>query len=74
MDGLDAIRRGEQHHAIGTIYYKNSFVGKLIYMKLSLLGDNNLNATLDQDRYNSSPYRGVNPYIAHYKKNHPDCS
>ena len=78
VDGLDEIRRGEQHHAIGTIRYANGRIGKLIYLKLSLLGDNNLKSTLDPELYRSSPYRDDNdlfddnPYIARYKKTHPD--
>ncbi len=73
VDGLDEIRRGEQHHAIGTIHYPNGRIGKLIYLKSSLLGDNNLKATLDKETYMTSPYRDDNlmfdddVYIANYK-------
>ena len=83
IDGLDEIRRGEQHHAIGNIYYGkdeegNDRVGKLIYLKLSMLGDNNLRSSLDLESYRSSPYRDDNDlfddnsYIANYKKQNPD--
>lgn len=77
VSGLDEIRRGEQHHAIGTIHYPNGRVGKLIYLKSSLLGDNNLKATLEKENYITSPYRDDNllfddgAYIAHYKAQHP---
>ena len=78
IDGLDEIRRGEQHHAIGNIYYRNGRVGKLIYLKLSMLGDNNLRSSLEPELYRSSPYRDDNDlfddnaYIANYKKQNPD--
>ncbi|WP_282608728.1 patatin-like phospholipase family protein [Pelagibius sp. Alg239-R121] len=77
VSGLDEIRRGEQHHAVGTIRYPNGRIGKLIYLKSSLLGDNNLKATLDKENYTTSPYRDDNmlfddgAYIAHYKAQHP---
>ena len=73
IDGLDEIRRGEQHHAIGTIHYTKERYGKLIYLKSSLLGDNNLMATLEKENYTTSPYRDdnlmfdENAYIAYYK-------
>ncbi len=73
VDGLDEIRRGEQHHAIGTIRYPNGRIGKMIYLKSSLLGDNSLMATLGQENYVTSPYRDdnlmfdQNAYIAYYK-------
>ncbi len=78
IDGLDEIRRGEQHHAIGTIHYGAGRIGKLIYLKSSLLGDNNLKATLGKEQYTTSPHRDDdlmyddNAYIAHYKENNPD--
>jgi len=78
IDGLDEIRRGEQHHAIGTIHYGNGRIGKLIYLKSSLLGDNNLKATLEKEQYTTSPHRDdnlmydYNAYIAHYKETNPD--
>jgi hypothetical protein len=78
MSGLDEIRRGEQHHAIGTIHYRNGRVGKLIYLKSSMLGDNNLKSTLAPENYTSSPYRDDNQlfddnaYIGHYKSLHPE--
>ena len=78
MQGLDEIRRGEQHHAIGTIHYGGGRIGKLIYLKSSLLGDNNLKATLSKKQYTTSPERddnlmyNDNAYIAHYKANNPD--
>lgn len=77
VSGLDEIRRGEQHHAVGTIHYPNGRIGKLIYLKSSLLGDNNLKATLEKENYITSPYRDDNllfddgAYIAHYKAQHP---
>ena len=77
ISGLDEIRRGEQHHAVGTIHYPGGRIGKLIYLKSSLLGDNNLKATLDKENYITSPYRDDNllfddgAYIAHYKAQHP---
>lgn len=77
VSGLDEIRRGEQHHAVGTIHYPNGRIGKLIYLKSSLLGDNNLKATLEKENYITSPYRDDNllfddgAYIAHYKAKHP---
>lgn len=78
IEGLDKLRRGEQHHAIGTIHYGGGRIGKLIYLKSSLLGDNNLKATLGKEHYTTSPYRDDNlmyddnAYIAHYKENNPD--
>jgi len=78
IDGLDEIRRGEQHHAVGTIFYSHKRIGKLIYLKSSLLGDNNLKATLDDKQYKSSHYRDDNlmyddnVYIAYYKNKNPD--
>ncbi len=78
VSGLDEIRRGEQHHAVGTIHYPNGRIGKLIYLKSSLLGDNNLKATLEKENYITSPYRDDNllfddgAYIAHYKAKHPN--
>lgn len=78
VDGLDMIRRGEQHHAICTIHYSEGRIGKLIYLKSSLLGDNSLKATLAAEQYRSSQHRDDNfmydnnAYIAHYKENNPD--
>ena len=77
MDGLDDIRNGKQHHAIGTIYYCNEKVGKLIYLKTSLLGDFSLRDSLAPDAYLTSQLRtddvafDNNPYIAHYKTQDP---
>lgn len=77
IDGLDEIRRGEQHHAIGTINYANGRIGKLIYMKSSLLGDNNLIATLGPENYTTSPHRDdnqmfdENAFIANYRASNP---
>jgi hypothetical protein len=77
MDGLDAIRNGEQHHAIGNIYYRNNKVGKLIYLKTSLLGDYSLRDSLAPAEYQTSKVRDDdfmfdnNPYIAHYKTQEP---
>jgi len=78
IDGLDEIRRGEQHHAIGTIHYGNGRIGKFIYLKSSLLGDNTLKATLGKEQYTTSPHRDdnlmydYNAYVAHYKETNPD--
>jgi hypothetical protein len=77
MQGLDEIRAGKQNHAIGTIFYKNGKVGKLLYLKSSLLGDQSLIATLSAQAYSSSKERNdnllfdANPYIAHYKQEEP---
>jgi len=77
MDGLDAIRNGKQHYAIGTIYYCNEKVGKLIYLKTSLIGDFSLRDSLAPDAYLSSHLRDDdlgfdhNAYIAHYKTQDP---
>jgi len=78
LQGLDEIRHGKQHYAIGTIHYGGGRIGKLIYLKSSLLGDNNLKATLGKEQYTTSPHRDDNlmyddnAYIAHYKENNPD--
>lgn len=77
MDGLDEIRIGMQHHAVGTIHYPGGRTGKLIYLKSSLLGDDALNATLTDEAYVTSRHRNddrlynSNAYIAHYKANNP---
>jgi len=77
MDGLDAIRKGMQHHAVGTIYYRNGKVGKILYLKNSLLGDATLHDTLGDALYASSKGRtdslrfDDNPYIARYKTAEP---
>lgn len=77
MEGLDQIRNGLQHHAIGTIHYKDGKLGKLVYLKSSLLGDDALQSTLPDDFYESSSRRrddrlyDQNAYIAHYKANNP---
>ncbi|MBF8269664.1 MAG: putative Acyl transferase/acyl hydrolase/lysophospholipase [Gammaproteobacteria bacterium] len=78
MDGLDEIRGGLQQHAIGTIFYPGGRIGKLIYLKSCLSGDNSLIATLSEDNYRTSPRRDDNllfddnAYIARYKNLHPD--
>jgi len=78
MDGLDQIRAGERNHAVGRIMYSHARVGWLLYLKSSLLGDNNLISTLNESAYESSPLRDDNrryddnPYIAQYKNEHPD--
>ena len=78
MDGLDSIRRGDKHHAIGTIRYRDGQEGRLIYLKASLRGDSTLNAALPSGAYMTSPYRtdnagyDVNPYVARYRAAHPD--
>ena len=77
MEGLDQIRNGLQRHAIGTIHYKDGKIGKLVYLKSSLLGDDALQSTLPDDFYESSPRRrddrlyDQNAYIAYYKANNP---
>ena len=38
IEGLRAIRNGEQHYATGTIKYKGGRIGKLIYLKSSPVG------------------------------------
>jgi hypothetical protein len=82
MDGLDAIRAGKQHHAIGKIRYSDGRVGWLLYLKQSLLGDDTLKATLSElqypDLYQTSKGRSDNrdyddgAYIAEYKSRNPD--
>ena len=78
MDGLDAIRRGDKHHAIGKIRYRDGQEGRLIYLKASMRGDSTLDAALPPGAYMTSPYRtdnagyDVNPYIARYRAAHPD--
>ena len=78
MEGLDEIRSGEQHHAVGTIHYSPERIGKLIYIKSNLGGDYNLQATLDPDFYRTSADRDddslfdENPYVAHYRHKNPD--
>ena len=76
--GLDEIRRGEKQHAVGTIRYREGRIGKLIYLKSSLLGDRTLSAVLPEVQYTTSPYRDDsedyddNAYIAHYHAAHPE--
>jgi hypothetical protein len=78
MEGLDAIRAGEQNHAIGRIRYPDDRIGWLLYLKQSLRGDDSLTATLDAGRYASSKLRDDsrryddNAYIAEYKGRMPD--
>jgi hypothetical protein len=78
IDGLDEIRRGEQHHAIGTIRYGDGIEGRLIYLKASVRGDASLAAALPREAYLTSPYRADNlgydqsPYIARYRAAHPE--
>ncbi|MBC3874656.1 patatin-like phospholipase family protein [Undibacterium flavidum] len=77
MDGLDEIRDGKQHYAIGNIYYRNEKLGKLIYLKTSLTGDFSLRDSLGETAYSSSHLRhddfkfDNNPYLAHYKTQDP---
>jgi len=77
MDGLDEIRAGSQQFAVGRIHYDNGRVGFLIYLKLNLGGDYNLQATLSEGNYRTSSDRDDdsmfddNPYIADYRKRHP---
>lgn len=78
MKGLDEIRAGKQHYAIGTIHYSKGRKGKLIYLKSSLLKDDALEASLptaeayitSEDRDDDRQYDS-NPYIAHYKAENP---
>ena len=56
MKGLDAIRKGRQQYAVGTIHYGDGREGVLIYLKSSLL---------KKGQFDS------NPYIARYKAEHP---
>lgn len=76
MDGLDDIRAGRTHHALGTINYPGGRHGYLIYLKSSLPGDYMLESTLTAERFVSSPLRqdaGAYDqlcYIAHYKALH----
>ncbi len=78
MAGLDEIRSGEQQHAVGTIRYSETRTGKLLYIKSNLGGDHNLQATLQDELYRSSPHRNDNsrfddnPYVAHYQSSHPE--
>ncbi|MFZ6816706.1 hypothetical protein [Undibacterium sp. Ji22W] len=77
MDGLDEIRDGKQHYAIGNIYYRNEKLGKLIYLKTSLTGDFSLRDSLGEIEYSNSHLRDDNfrfdnnPYIARYKTQDP---
>ncbi len=78
MTGLDALRAGEQHHAIGKIRYPGGRVGWLLYLKQSLRGDDTLRATLDLSGYGSSKRRDdsrqydAGAYIAEYKSRNID--
>jgi len=78
MTGLDALRAGEQHHAIGKIRYSGGRVGWLLYLKQSLRGDDSLRATLDLSSYGSSKRRDdsrqydAGAYIAEYKSRNLD--
>ena len=78
MQGLDAIRAGQQNHAIGKIRYSDDRIGWLLYLKQSLRGDDSLSATLDAERFASSKLRSDcsryddNPYIAEYKGKIPE--
>ncbi len=78
IKGLDKIRAGRQHHAIGTIHYSKGRKGVLIYLKSSLLKDDSLEASLlTEEAYLTSRGRvddrlyDSNPYIAHYKAKNP---
>jgi len=79
MEGLDKIRNGDQHYAIGTIHYGDDRQGVLLYLKSSLLRDDSLEAALPStEAFLTSEMRtddrqyDYNPYIAHYKSRHPD--
>ncbi len=78
MAGLDKIREGVQHYAVGKIHYTKQRHGVLIYLKSSLLKDDALEASLETpDAYLSSQARrddrqfDANPYIANYKRLNP---
>jgi hypothetical protein len=77
MDGLDEIRAGIQQYALGKIHYKDGRIGHLIYLKLNLGGDYNLQATLSKGQYRTSSERDDdylfddNAYIARYRSRHP---
>jgi hypothetical protein len=77
--GLDLIRSGVQHYAVGKIKYANGREGALIYLKSSLLKDDSVEASLDSheayltsDDRNDNRQYDSNPYIAHYKAMNPD--
>ena len=78
MDGIDEIRSGQQQYAIGRIRYGDERMGVLLYLKSNLGGDYNLEATLAEERYRTSPERDddrlfdENAYVAHYRQLHPD--
>jgi hypothetical protein len=78
MDGLDEIRRGERHHAIGKVYYSDGLEGRIIYLKASVRGDAALQSALPEPVYLTSPYRtdnlgyDQNAYIANYRASHPE--
>jgi uncharacterized short protein YbdD (DUF466 family) len=77
MDGLDDIRMRKQHHAIGTIYYSNNKVGKIVYIKTSLLDEQEAKIKPIVPKNNQQDAEAValsfdyNPYIAHYKTSDP---
>jgi uncharacterized short protein YbdD (DUF466 family) len=77
MDGLDDIRMRKQHHAIGTIYYSNNKVGKIVYIKTSLLDEQEAQIKPIVPKNNQQDAEAValsfdyNPYIAHYKTSDP---
>jgi hypothetical protein len=78
MQGLDALRAGKQHYAIGRIRYADHREGWLLYLKQCMLADDSLIATLGEMRFMSSKDRndcasfdrGV--FIAEYKARYPD--
>lgn len=78
FDGLDEIREGQRSYAVGTIYYTKNRIGKLLYLKSNLSGDYNLESTLSETAYVSSPLRDDNrfynrsTYIANYRAAHPE--
>jgi hypothetical protein len=77
MEGLDEIRAGAQQYALGKIYYNDTRIGHLIYLKLNLGGDYNLQATLSEGQYRTSSERDDdylfddNAYIARYRERYP---
>ena len=78
MEGLDELRNGLQQYAIGRIRYGEDRTGILLYLKSNLGGDYNLEATLDETCYRTSPERDddrlydENAYVAYYRQLHPD--
>ncbi len=81
VTGLDRVRAGQQHHALGTIYYPGGRKGYLLYLKSSLLGDYMVEATATAMnatdaarvalRLDGGRHYDELGYIAHYRATHP---